>query len=77
MKREIFYRSRKNTSVRVLLSQTATKLISKAPLIGEGKEQWVLKMDFECVHCGKVFPTRAELMKHYDSTRHDKYSAWV
>jgi hypothetical protein len=57
--------------------QTGTKLVSKAPVIGEGKEQWVVNMDFECVHCGKVYRTRPELIKHYDETRHDKYSAWV
>jgi hypothetical protein len=60
-----------------LSQQSSTNLISKAPVIGEGKEQWIVNMDFTCVHCGKRFPTRAELIEHYDRTRHDKYSAWI
>ncbi len=73
--REIFYQQR--VKIRSELSQTATQLISKAPVIGEGREQWIVNMDFVCVHDGKKFPSRDALMKHYDDTRHDKYSAWI
>ncbi len=52
-------------------------LISKAPILGEKKEQWVMNVDYTCVHCNEVYKTRAELLKHYDGTRHDKYSAWI
>ncbi|HXQ91811.1 MAG TPA: hypothetical protein VN739_02305 [Nitrososphaerales archaeon] len=57
------------------MSQSTT-LVSKAPVIGEGKEQWVANMKFTCVHCRETFPTRSDLIRHYDGTRHDKYSAW-
>ena len=50
--------------------------ISKAPKLGEGREQWLQTMKFECVKCGALFDNREKLLHHYDSTRHDKYSAW-
>ncbi len=54
----------------------STTLISKAPKLGEDTEQWVKTMQFSCVRCSKTYKTRAELISHYDGTRHDKYSAW-
>jgi hypothetical protein len=39
-----------------------------------GKEQWIRTMTFSCVKCGATYLSRDELMKHYDLTRHDKYS---
>ncbi|HVB12107.1 MAG TPA: hypothetical protein VNE86_03165 [Nitrososphaerales archaeon] len=50
--------------------------ISKAPIIGEGKEQWVANQKYSCVRCSATFSSRNDLLRHYDSTRHDKYSAW-
>jgi hypothetical protein len=58
------------------MSQPKT-LISKAPVLGEEKEQWLINMKFSCVHCNESYKTRADLLQHYDSTRHDKYSAWI
>ncbi|MDG7000332.1 MAG: hypothetical protein JRN15_14610 [Nitrososphaerota archaeon] len=49
---------------------------SKAPILGEGKEEWLVNMKFNCVHCAKAFSSRAELISHYEVTRHDKYSAF-
>ncbi|MGA2874221.1 MAG: hypothetical protein ABSE82_01670 [Nitrososphaerales archaeon] len=50
--------------------------ISKAPVLGEEKEQWVVNEKYSCVRCHASFKSRSELMHHYDSSRHDKYSAW-
>lgn len=50
--------------------------VSKAPALGEGKEEWLLNLKFNCVHCAGSFKSREELIHHYDSTRHDKYSAF-
>jgi hypothetical protein len=45
-------------------------------VLGEGKEQWLVVGKYTCVHCHSSFLTRDQLVRHYDSTRHDKYSAW-
>jgi len=55
---------------------TPTVPVSKAPLLGADKEQWVKTIEFSCVHCNKTFKERKELIAHYEATRHDKYSAW-
>jgi hypothetical protein len=53
-----------------------SKPVSKAPVLGEQKEGWLTSARFTCVRCRASYKTRDELMAHYDSTRHDKYSAW-
>jgi hypothetical protein len=58
------------------LSPLPTTLVSKAPKIGEATEQWVTTMKFSCVRCHAAYISRALLLKHYEDTRHDKYSAW-
>jgi len=59
------------------MSLLPTVPVSKAPELGAGKEQWLTNLTFSCVRCYNVsYDTREKLMHHYDSTRHDKYSAW-
>jgi hypothetical protein len=41
-----------------------------------GKEQWLTTQDYACVRCNAKFSSRKELIRHYDQSGHDKYSAW-
>jgi hypothetical protein len=58
------------------VSVPPTVPVSKAPVLGDKKEQWLVEMRFDCVRCKASFNNRNKLMEHYDDTRHDKYSAF-